>query len=469
MPIIQRTSMHRARRPRIRPAWWTIGLAAVIVAIIAVCSAMFTGAFNSDVPVTVISDRSGLIMESGAKVKMRGVEVGRVVSVESDHSTARLNLRLEPRELRYIPANVGAQIRSTSIFGAKYVDLVSPDHPSGRTLVAGAIIKSHNVTSEVNTLFQNLQNLLDRIDPVKLNAVLSALAQGLRGKGAVIGQATTDANQVLQTINPLMDTAREDVRAVKEVADTYSAAAPSILSTLDHLSTTSTTITAHTGDLDALLLSTIGFSNSGIELLASNEANLVKAVDLLRPTTDLLLKYNPEYTCLLVGAKFFLDHGGYQGIGGNGKSVILDGSVIWGSDPYVFPDNLPIVAAKGGPGGKPSCGSLPDVSKNYPVRQLVTNTGFGTGLDYRPNIGLGHPCWGDYAPVTRAISQPPSIRQCIPGPAPGPVTLTYPGGPPYGAPLYGPDGTPLYPPPPGTPPPPADAGPTLAPPDGPGS
>jgi phospholipid/cholesterol/gamma-HCH transport system substrate-binding protein len=177
------------------------------------------------------------------------------------------------------------------------------------------------------------------------------------------------------------------------------------------------------------------------------------------------MKYNPEYTCLLVGAKFYLDHGGYSTTGGNGRSSIVDAGLLFGDDPYQYPDNLPIVAAKGGPGGKPSCGSLPDVAKNFPVRYTVTNTGWGTGLDVRPNPGLGHPCWADYFPVTRAVPEPPSIRQCLPGPAPGPIP--YPGAPPYGAALYGADGTPLWPglppapapepPPPG--PPPADSAP----------
>ena len=40
--------------------------------------ALFTGTLKSFVPVTLTSDRSGLVMESNAKVKMRGVQVGRV-------------------------------------------------------------------------------------------------------------------------------------------------------------------------------------------------------------------------------------------------------------------------------------------------------------------------------------------------------------------------------------------------------
>lgn len=106
----------------------------------------------------------------------------------------------------------------------------------------------------------------------------------------------------------------------------------------------------------------------------------------------------------------------------------MDSAINLGEDPYRYPDNLPIVAAKGGPGGKPGCGSLPDVSKQFPVRQLITNTGWGTGIDWRPNPGIGHPWWANYFPVTRAAPEPPSVHGAGP-PAIGPVP--YPGAPAY--------------------------------------
>jgi phospholipid/cholesterol/gamma-HCH transport system substrate-binding protein len=144
-------------------------------------------------------------------------------------------------------------------------------------------------------------------------------------------------------------------------------------------------------------------------------------------------------------------------LGGNGKSVIMDAALLMGDDPYRYPDNLPVVKATGGPGGKPSCGSLPDVSKNFPVKYLVTDTGFGTGLDIRPNPGIGFPGFANYFPITKAAPEPPKIRYPG-GPAPGPLP-PYPGAPAYGAPEFGPDGTSLYPPPPGAPPPPAEGQP----------
>ena len=56
-------------------------------------------------------------------------------------------------------------------------------------------------------------------------------------------------------------------------------------------------------------------------------------------------------------------------------------------------------------------------------------------------------------PITRAVPERPSVRQCLPGPAPGPEP--YPGAPPYGAALYGPGGEPLWP---GIPPAPTTGG-----------
>jgi phospholipid/cholesterol/gamma-HCH transport system substrate-binding protein len=443
----------------IHPAWWTAIIIAAVVGMIAVCLGFFAGTFSTYVPVTLVSDRSGLVMESGAKVKMRGVEVGRVSGIQGGTNPVSLKLEIFPDQIRYIPADVEAQIRATTAFGAKYVDLIYPDKPSSQRLAAGAVVRSRNVSTEVNTVFENLVKVVQQIDVAKLNAIFSALAEGVRGQGERIGQATTDANQVLLALNPRMDTVKQDWRSFGAFNEAYGAAAKDILRILDAASTTSTTIANHASQLDALFLSTIGFSNSAIDLLTPIRENFVHGINVLAPTTGLLNKYNPEYTCMLLGAKHYLDNGGYEAVGGNGRSLVVDATLLLGDDPYKYPDNLPVVGARGGPGGLPGCGSLPDVSKNWPVRYLVTNTGWGTGMDVRPNPGIGFPGYANYFPVTRGVPEPPSIRYPG-GPAPGPIP--YPGAPPYGAQLYAPDGTPLYPGLPPAPPPGAarEPGPT---------
>ena len=437
-------------RHRLHDAWWTLILFAAIGVVVLVTAMSFNGTLRSYVPVTLSADRSGLVMDTGAKVMMRGVQVGRVNQIGGDKNGSSLKLEIEPDQIPYIPANVEAQISATTAFGAKFVDLVIPQNPSRARLSTGAVLHSKNVSTEINTVFENVVDLLNMIDPLKLNAVLTSVADAVRGQGERIGRATTDLNQVLQALNARSETIRQDWRSLKNFSDTYSAAAQDILTILNAASTTSATIVSHSNELDSLLLNIIGVSNSGANLLGYSRDNLVASVNILEPTTNLLHKYNPEYTCFLQGTKWYLDNGGYAAWGGaDGRTLQLDVALLLGNDPYAYPDNLPLVAARGGPGGRPGCGSLPDATKNFPVRELVTNTGWGTGIDIRPNPGLGHPCWADYFPVTRAAPKPPSIRQCIPGPAVGPN----PGGPPYGAALYGPGGVPLWP---GVPPPPSE-------------
>ncbi|KAB7754754.1 MCE family protein [Mycolicibacterium phlei] len=452
---------------RVHPGWWALGLVTVSVVGILLCLALFAGTFRRFVPVTLVSERSGLVMETGAKVKMRGVPVGRVGDIKPGRDSSSLRLEIFPQYISEIPANVDAEIRATTAFGAKYVELIPPSDPSAQPLQAGAVVRTRNVSTEVNTVFQSLVSVLHQVDPPKLNAVLTAIADGVRGQGERIGEATTAANEVLLAINPRMDTVREDWRALERYSDTYTAASQDIVSTLGAASTTSKTITDRADALDNLLLNVIGFANVGTTFTTDNKANLISAIDQLEPTTGLLLYYSPTYTCTLVGGKIHLDNGAYDGFGGNGRTEVADIGLLLGEDPYRYPDHLPKVAAKGGPGGKPSCGSLPDVAEKWPVRQLVTNTGWGTGLDIRPNPGIGNPWFTNFFPTTRAVPEAPHEHH-LPGPAIGPVP--YPGAPPYGAPLYGPDGQPLWAgPPPGAPPPPVPGVPNPPPPYGTGT
>lgn len=447
------TTVKHRDESRIHPAWWTAILILVLFMVVVMTAASFSGWFRSTVPVTLTSDRAGLVMDPGGKVKMRGLLVGRVGEVSHDQGEAVLQLDIDPEYLDYIPANIVAEIDAATAFGAKYVELIYPDEPSAERLSAGQSLQSRNVTAEVNTVFQSLVGLLDKIDPAKLNSIVSAIAQGLRGQGTAIGEATTATNEVLLALNPRADSIRADFRSLKGFSDAYGVAAEDILQTLDSLSTTATTISDRESSLDALLVNVIGLGDSGINLVAASKDDFVHTVNTLEPTTAVVNKYNPMLTCLLVGAKWFIDNGGAESMGGNGYSIELDAALAWGQDPYRYPDHVPIVGAKGGPGGRPGCGSLPDVTQQFPVRQLITNTGWGTGNDIRVNPGVGFPGWANYFPVTRAVPEPPSIRN-FNGPAPGPIP--YPGAPPYGAPLYAPDGTPLYPglppaPPPGAP------------------
>lgn len=399
---------NRARTSKIDPIWWAPTLLILVAGLVALTAASFSGTFQAYVPLTLVSDRAGLVMERGAKVKLRGVQVGQVASIGTDVKAAELQLKMDPGPFKYLPSNVAAEIKSTTAFGSKYVDLIVPDHPSPTSLKPGAVLHSRNVTVEVNTVFENLQSVIQALDPAKLNAILSAFSESVRGKGERIGQAITDANDLLLTVNPRMGTIHRDWRLFGKAAAAYSDAAQDILSILDSAATTSTTITEDQRSLDALLLSAAGFSQAGINVIGRSDSNIVRSVNLLDPTMALLNKYAPTFTCLFQGAQWYVDHGGRDMLGGNGYSFIMDAGLLFGDDPYRYPKHLPKVNATGGPGGRPSCGSLPDPSANFPVRALVTDTGWGGAPnEIRTNMAAGNPWWSNYFPTTKNPPEPP--------------------------------------------------------------
>ena len=95
-----------SRRAYARPL---AGLATVVIiaGIINLAAVQFRGGFTESVPVTVISDRAGLVMNPGAKVKLHGAPVGAVTSIEdTPNGQAAIHLAIDPTRLHLIPANI---------------------------------------------------------------------------------------------------------------------------------------------------------------------------------------------------------------------------------------------------------------------------------------------------------------------------------------------------------------------------
>ena len=182
----------RRRAEGNRPYWAPLlGLATVvvIVAIVSVALTQFRGGFTKSVAVTVMSDRAGLLMNPGAKVKLHGAQVGTVSSIEDmPDGQAAIHLAIEPRRRDLIPANVAVDIVATTAFGAKFVQLNPPAHPSPLSIRAGQVLDAGHVTVEVNSVFQQLTSVLSKIDPAKLNETLGAISTAVHGRGAQLGR-----------------------------------------------------------------------------------------------------------------------------------------------------------------------------------------------------------------------------------------------------------------------------------------
>ena len=273
-----------------------------LVAVAALAVALFRSSFTKTVPVTVISDRAGLVMNPDAKVKMRGVQVGKVDSIENrPDGTAALHLALDPDKLRYIPENVDVNIASQTVFGSKFVEFVAPSGASAKRLQSGQVLDAQRVTVEINTVFQQLVTVLDKIDPAKLNQTLGALSKAFKGRGKQFGQSLTDFDQWLAKIDPSLSNLAADIESSAPAFGGFADASPDLLTTAGNTSRISGTLVEKQGDLDSLLLSVTGFADLGQEVLSDNRQGLTDVVHLLAPTTALLGKYHEDLGCGIAG------------------------------------------------------------------------------------------------------------------------------------------------------------------------
>jgi phospholipid/cholesterol/gamma-HCH transport system substrate-binding protein len=384
----------------------------------------FRGAFTAKSHVTMLASRAGLVMDPGSKVTYNGVEIGRVANiseiVKDGKPAARFNLEVYPRYLHLIPSNVNADIKATTVFGGKYVSLTTPQNPSPQRVTSASVpgcpapcIDARSVTTEINTLFQTITDIAQKVDPVKLNLTLSAAAQALAGLGDRFGQSIVNANAILDDVNPQMPQARHDIQGLAALGDTYANAAPDLFDALNSSVVTARTINEQQKNLDQALLSAAGFGNTGADIFQRGGPYLARGAEDLVPTAQLLDTYSPELYCTIRNyhdiepvVRTYLGGNGYslnteteamsglglllnplsattifaligifalpsQGLAGLGG---LGGLVGGAPNPYVWPENLPRVNARGGPGGAPGCWQ-PITHDLWPAPELVMDTG----------------------------------------------------------------------------------------------
>jgi virulence factor Mce-like protein len=340
---------------------------AVIAAIVAVAVGLFQGSFTESVPVTVLASRAGLVMNVDAKVKMRGVQVGKVDSIEArPNGQAVLHLAMYPSDMHLIPSNVLVDLTSPTVFGAKFVELVAPAEPSAQSLHAGQVLDSQHVTVEINTVFKHLTSVLGTLDPAKLNETLGAVSQALSGRGEKIGQSFSDLDSFLAKFNPSLPALSRDITLSAPVFKAYGDASSDLVRTVGNSVQISKSIVDEQHNLDALLVSAIGLADVGNDVLAPNRKGLADVIHLLAPTTDLLNEYAPALQCAF---------GGEAQLGKTPPlpepSIAITASLTWGAERYRYPTNLPKVAATGGP----RCMGMPKLPFNTKAKLLVADTG----------------------------------------------------------------------------------------------
>jgi phospholipid/cholesterol/gamma-HCH transport system substrate-binding protein len=368
----------KERKPRTWPdTLAAVGLFLACALVLALVYGQFRGDFTAKARLTMLGSRAGLVMDQGSKVTYNGVSIGRVAGIsEVEHDgkpAAKFALDVDPKYVDLIPANVIAKIQATTVFGNKYVSFTSPEKPSAQPITSEKVIDATSVTPEFNTVFETLVELSQSIDPVKVNLTLSAAAQALSGLGDKFGQSIVNGNKILDDLNPQMLSIRRDIQQLAALGDVYANAAPNLFAALNNAVTTARTLNRHQAELDAALLAASGFASTGEDVFTRGKPYLIRLLSDLSPTAHLLDTYSPEVFCTF---RNFAELAPKVAVleSGNHYSAQLGVAIAGTENPYVYPDNLPRVNARGGPGGAPGCWQ-PITRDLWPAPYLVMDSG----------------------------------------------------------------------------------------------
>lgn len=155
-------------------------------------------------PVAVELDRAGGIFQ-GAEVAYRGVQVGKVSSVDLHTDGVTIQLALDHGT--EVPDNAVAHIYDLSAVGEQYVDLEPPKQPSSAYLHAGSTIPRERTTTplETATVLYDLERFISSINPVDLQIIGREGALAFQGTGGRLRSILTDTTEIVDQLSSTQD------------------------------------------------------------------------------------------------------------------------------------------------------------------------------------------------------------------------------------------------------------------------
>jgi len=253
-------------------------------------------------------DASPLI--KGNDVKMHGVKVGVIDSIEVEDGLARVGLRVE-EEARPLYRDARAVVRPVGLLGERFVDLDrgsadQPPIPEGGTIPVAQ-------TSGVTDLDQVL-NTVDQPTGAALAALVTTLGEGLRGAGGDASDAIKALEPAMRDTRPLVRLLDEQSQVLRKMVDALAPLTGAVAredgQRLDRLVGAADTLLRTTARNEPALDQTLArlpgaLAEARRTLRALTRASRATTPTLrgLRPTTDNLVQLSKELTAFSRAAR----------------------------------------------------------------------------------------------------------------------------------------------------------------------
>jgi phospholipid/cholesterol/gamma-HCH transport system substrate-binding protein len=340
-------------------------------------------------PVTVELASAGGIFD-GAEVAYRGVEVGRVSSVElhSDGVTVTLAINSGTK----VPDNSIAHVYDLSAVGEQYVDLEPPKHPSSTYLHAGSTIARGRTSTplETATVLYDLEQFISSIHPRDLQILGREGARAFQGTGSQLRAILVNTTHLVDQLSSSEDSAvrlLHNASVLLHGAAAHSSEFDRFTRSLDALSRT---LAAKTPAIDQLLRQSEPTTRLVNSLITENGSAVATLLSNLATFSRIQVARVPGLRSLLVAVPAFgrlapavVHNGVLLGAANIGQDQPMCNTGIPLTSP-ISGRKTPVRAAQCGPQLERGAANAP-----RPVGASATPTGSGTEIGtYDPGTGL---------------------------------------------------------------------------------
>ncbi|MBO0727901.1 MAG: MCE family protein [Acidimicrobiaceae bacterium] len=228
------------------------------------------------VPVTVMMPSAGGLYV-GADVTYRGVNVGRVSSLDVKPTGVAVKLGINPGA--HIPDNGLAYVHQLSSLGEQYLDFV-PSRPSTHYIHSGTVVPASRVVLPIpiGTSLVDLGSLLRSVNQQDLQTVESFLTSAFVGTGPDLRQIIVTGQQLFQalvaaqpeTVNLVVD-GNTDLKTLQATDGDFGTFA-------HELNLLTGQLKASNSDLQALINNGAAASQQLDPFLASNNASITSLI-----------------------------------------------------------------------------------------------------------------------------------------------------------------------------------------------
>jgi phospholipid/cholesterol/gamma-HCH transport system substrate-binding protein len=235
-----------------------------------------------------VEDAAGL--ESGDPVRVAGVPVGSVSSVERLPESGTLRVEFQVDSGTELSRASTASVRLRTLLGKKYLHISDPG--TGAALGEGDVIpvSQTEASTDVDTLLNAAEPTIEQTDVGSINGILASVDRTLAGRGDQLREVFVDMAELASTFADRKGELSRLIDSTNRLATVVGERDPQLRSVLDGMDLVMAALAERGGNLTSLVDQVRTLSDTVSPLIAGNRDEFTKFFEDVNQVSELLVR-----------------------------------------------------------------------------------------------------------------------------------------------------------------------------------